>query len=86
MNLDLGPGLRSRTLTVAALLTGSMVNGGWLIVRGSREGTVTPAEGARLFDQVLTHIERFYVDTIADSALYQAKAEGRNTFATRNIA
>jgi carboxyl-terminal processing protease len=76
VNLDLRPGLRSRTLTVAALLTGSMVTGGWLIVRGSREGAATPAESARLFDQVLTHIERFYVDTIGESALYRKAVEG----------
>jgi carboxyl-terminal processing protease len=76
VKLDLGPGLRSRTVTVAALLTGSMVTGGWLIVRGSREGTVTPAESARLFDQVLTHIQRFYVDTIGEPALYRKAVEG----------
>jgi len=76
VNLDLAPGLRSRTLTVAALLIGSMVTGGWLIVRGSHEETATPAESAKLFDQVLTHVQRFYVDTIEESALYRKAVEG----------
>jgi hypothetical protein len=61
--------MRSRTITVAALLTFSMVTGGWLIVRGTHEAGSTPAEAQRLFNQVFSHIERFYVDSFRADAL-----------------
>ena len=42
MKLDIAPGRRSRTLTVAAILSASLVTGGWLIVRGTHAGAATP--------------------------------------------
>lgn len=76
MKLDISPGLRSRTLTVAALLTGSLVTGGWLIVRGTHVGTATPAEAERLFDQVFAHVSRFYVDSVGSNTLYRKAVDG----------
>ena len=64
MRLDISPGLRSRTLTVAGILVVSLVTGGWLIVRGTRDGETTPAEAERLFNQVMRHDSRFYVDSV----------------------
>src|SRR6186997_1083054 len=68
--------MRSRTITVAALLTFSMVTGGWLIVRGTHEAGSTPAEAQRLFNQVFSHIERFYVDSVPPQMLYRKAVDG----------
>lgn len=76
MTLDIAPGLRSRTLVVAALLSTSMVTGGWLIVRGTRDAAATPEEAARLFDQVERHVERFYVDSVPSTVLYRKAVDG----------
>jgi carboxyl-terminal processing protease len=76
MKLDISPGLRSRTMTVAAVLVASLVTGGWLIVRGTHEGEATPAEAERLFNQVLRHISRFYVDSVGSQLLYRKAVEG----------
>ncbi len=76
MKLDIAPELRSRTLTVAALLTASLVTGGWLIVRGTHNPAVTPAEAERLFDDVFAHVERYYVDSVGRPMLYRKAVEG----------
>jgi carboxyl-terminal processing protease len=76
MTLDIRPGLRSRTLTVAGLLVASLVTGGWLIVRGTRDSAATPAEAERLFNQVFAHVERFYVDSVGPPVLYRKAVDG----------
>jgi carboxyl-terminal processing protease len=76
VRLDISPGLRSRTLTVAAILVGSLVTGGWLIVSGTRDGATTPAEAERLFNQVLRHVSRYYVDSVDSPVLYRKAVEG----------
>jgi carboxyl-terminal processing protease len=76
VKLNIAPELRSRTITVAAILTASLVTGGWLIVRGSRDTAATPAEAERLFDQVFAHIEKFYVDSVGQQLLYRKAVEG----------
>jgi carboxyl-terminal processing protease len=75
--LDLNPGLRSRTATVAALLMFSLVTGGWLLERGTRSGPVTTrAEAARLFDEVFTHVYSQYVDSLAPQTMYRMAVDG----------
>jgi carboxyl-terminal processing protease len=76
VKLNIAPELRSRTITVAAILTASLVTGGWLIVRGSRDTAATPAEAERLFDQVFAHIDKFYVDSVGQQLLYRKAVEG----------
>jgi carboxyl-terminal processing protease len=76
VRLDIAPGLRSRTISVAALLIVSMVTGGWLIVRGTHDAQATPAEAERLFDQVLRHVERYYVDSVPANLLYRKAVDG----------
>jgi len=76
LKLDISPGIRSRTFTVATLLTLSMVTGGWLIVRGTRESGATPAEAQRLFDEVLTRVKRYYVDSVPSATLYRKAVDG----------
>ena len=62
--------MNGRTLTVAAALGTALVGGGWIIGRGLnvRETDFT---NARLFDTVLGHVRQFFVDSIADSTLYE---------------
>jgi carboxyl-terminal processing protease len=76
MKLDISPGIRSRTMTVATVLIASLVTGGWLIVRGTHDGAATPAEAERLFNQVLRHVSRFYVDSVGSPQLYRKAVEG----------
>ena len=62
--------MNARTLTVAAALGTSLVGGGWVIGRGlnTRETSFT---NARLFDTVVEHVKHYFVDSIADSTLYE---------------
>jgi carboxyl-terminal processing protease len=62
--------MNTRTLTVAAALGISLVGGGWVIARGLnvREADFSKA---RLFDTVFEHVRRYFVDSIADSSLYE---------------
>lgn len=62
--------MNSRTLAVAVALGTSLVGGGWVIGRGLhvRETDFT---SARLFDTVLGHVRSFFVDSIADSTLFE---------------
>jgi carboxyl-terminal processing protease len=76
VKLDISPGIRSRTITVATILVGVLLTGGWLIVRGTRDPSANPAEAERLFNQVMSHVERFYVDSLAEPSLYRKAVEG----------
>jgi len=62
--------MNGRTLAVAAALGTSLVGGGWVIGRGLnvREADFT---SARLFDTVLGHVKQYFVDSIADSTLFE---------------
>ena len=74
---DLRPGMRSRTITVGAVLVSAVFTGGWLIERGTRSGPVaTPAEAARLFDNVFAKISRSYVDSIDAGSMYRKAVDG----------
>jgi carboxyl-terminal processing protease len=62
---------------VAAVLSSALVSGGWLMERevGGRAPLDANA-GARLFDEVLAHVRRDYVDTLADSLLFRKAVSG----------
>jgi carboxyl-terminal processing protease len=62
--------MNARSIAVATALGTSLVGGGWVIGRGLnvRESAFT---SARLFDTVLGHVRQFYVDSIADSTLFE---------------
>ena len=62
--------MNARTLTVAAALGTSLVGGGWVIGRGLnvRDADVSTA---RLFDTVVEHVRTYFVDSIADSTLFE---------------
>jgi carboxyl-terminal processing protease len=66
--------MRSRAFVVLGVLSTALVTGGWLLERGLGGGsTVT---GPRLFDEVMTHIERYYVDSVNTSDLYGKAIDG----------
>jgi carboxyl-terminal processing protease len=69
--------MRSRALFTAVVLSCALVSGGWFVEHGLMGRTMTsPTNGARLFDEVFDRVERAYVDTLADSALYRRAVEG----------
>ena len=69
--------MRSRAIVVAAVLSSALVSGGWLIEHDA--GARAPLDanaGARLFDEVLAHVRRDYVDTLADTLIYRKAVSG----------
>ncbi|MFN2399680.1 MAG: S41 family peptidase [Gemmatimonadaceae bacterium] len=67
--------MRSRGVVTFAVLAASMVSGGWLLQRGfERDDSLSSR--ARLFQTVMTHVGRHYVDSLADSALYRQAVDG----------
>ncbi|HEY0969882.1 MAG TPA: S41 family peptidase [Gemmatimonadales bacterium] len=67
--------MRSRAIVVGAVLGVSVVSGGWL-VRSGLTGAFSTSAGARLFDQVLEHVARDYVDSLPVGELYQHAVSG----------
>ncbi|HEV8236478.1 MAG TPA: PDZ domain-containing protein, partial [Gemmatimonadaceae bacterium] len=68
--------MRSRAVIVAAVFAAALVSGGWLMQAGydgTRSGSLTRA---RLFDEVLAHVENFYVDTVPEADLYRKAVDG----------
>jgi carboxyl-terminal processing protease len=71
--------MKSRAVFAGAVLSCALVSGGWLVERGlvgGGRGSGSSSDRARMFDEVLQHVERDYVDTLADSAIYTKAAEG----------
>ena len=68
--------MKNRSILVAAVLSTALVSGGWLMERGSRNPGRDLASRAHLFDEVLQHVKREYVDTLPDSTLYQHAIDG----------
>lgn len=67
--------MRSRLFVVMAVLGSSLLFGGALLSRGMR-GTPSAASGERLFDQVLTHVKRYYVDSVPTDDLFDKALTG----------
>jgi carboxyl-terminal processing protease len=67
--------MRSKAVVVMASLSAVLVTGGWMVGRGleGQRTAAAPANGARLFDEVVSHVRRFYVDSVAGDSIY-AKA------------
>jgi carboxyl-terminal processing protease len=67
--------MRQRWGLIALVAIISFFTGGWLLQRGtSRDGNVY--QQARLFDDVLSHVSAYYVDSIPQSELYQKATTG----------
>ncbi|MEP6731707.1 MAG: S41 family peptidase [bacterium] len=68
--------MKNRSIAAAAVLSSALVTGGWLMERGSKGAGKDLASRAHLFDEVLQHLRRDYVDTLADSTLYRHAIDG----------
>jgi len=66
---------RSRLLVVMAVLGSSLLFGGWLLSRGMA-GAVSPVRGERLFDEVVAHVQRYYVDSVSTPQLFERAMTG----------
>ena len=69
--------MRSKAVVVMASLTAALLTGGWMVGRGL-QGQRSPSvgNGARLFDEVVAHVQRFYVDSAAADSLYTKALTG----------
>jgi carboxyl-terminal processing protease len=65
-------------VVVATVFAVTLVSGGWLMQVGYASATspATRANGERLFDQVMQHVENFYVDTVNEPDLYRKAVDG----------
>ena len=70
--------MRSRALFATAVLSSALISGGWFVQRGlvGTPGNAPLGGGGRVFEEVLQQVERHYVDTLSDSALYTRSVEG----------
>ncbi|HKW09435.1 MAG TPA: S41 family peptidase [Gemmatimonadaceae bacterium] len=68
--------MRSRAVIVAAVFAAALVSGGWLMQAGYDRSGLSSSSRARLFDEVLAHVENFYVDTVAEDDLYRKAVDG----------
>jgi carboxyl-terminal processing protease len=67
--------MRQRWGLIAMVAILSFFTGGWLLQRGAaRDGEVY--QQARLFDDVLSHVSAYYVDSIPQGELYQKATNG----------
>lgn len=67
--------MRSRLFVVMAVLGSSLLFGGWLLGRGMR-GAAAPVTGEHLFDQVVAHVSRYYVDSVSTADLFDKALNG----------
>jgi carboxyl-terminal processing protease len=68
--------MRSRAVIVAAVFAAALVSGGWLMQAGYDGSGSTNVARARLFDEVLAHVQNYYVDTVSESDLYRKAVDG----------
>ena len=67
--------MRNRWGLTAAVAIVSFFTGGWLLQQGVKnDGNVY--QQARQFDDVLSYIDRYYVDSLGESELYQRATDG----------
>ncbi len=68
--------MRSRAILAAAVLSSALISGGWFVQRGLVGATKSGAGGASLYNDVLAHVRRDYVDSLPDSTLTIRSVEG----------
>jgi hypothetical protein len=62
--------MRQRWAVIGLVAIVSFFTGGWLLQRGAAvDGNVY--QQARLFDDVLSHVSEYYVDSLSESTLYR---------------
>lgn len=68
--------MQSRALIVGAVLAAALVSGGWLMQHGLGEGGANAYDRARLFEEVKTHVARYYVDSVPEDSLFRHAVDG----------
>jgi carboxyl-terminal processing protease len=72
--------MRSRVLTVVGALAAALVCGGWFLEAGfhgaGRWSLRRGGDGARVFEEVLQHVQRDYVDSVATPQIYDKAIDG----------
>jgi carboxyl-terminal processing protease len=68
--------MRSRAVVVAAVFAVALVSGGWLMQAGYGASSSSTYARARLFDEVMAHVENDYVDTVNETDLYKKAVDG----------
>jgi carboxyl-terminal processing protease len=64
-----------RVLVTALVAVVAFLSGGWLLQRGSQGGQ-NVYQKARLFDDILTYVSEYYVDTLNEGQLYDMAIDG----------
>ena len=67
--------MRYRAFVALATMAGALVTGGWFLQRGL-DGTTSNVNGARLFDQVVSHVADRYVDSLSQDSIYHEALQG----------
>ncbi len=67
--------MRQRWGVIGVVAVISFLSGGWLLQRGVASGG-NVYQQARLFDDILGHVNAYYVDSIGESQLYDQAARG----------
>jgi carboxyl-terminal processing protease len=68
--------MRSKAVLVTSVLGTALVSGGWLMQMGFTARTPHVYERARLFDQVMNHVSRNYVERLSEADLYGRATRG----------
>lgn len=66
---------RQRILVTALVAVVAFLSGGWLLQRGSQGGQ-NVYQKARLFDDILSYVAEYYVDTLQEGQLYDMAIDG----------
>src|SRR5574341_208870 len=68
--------MKSQRVLVATLVAVvAFLSGGWLLQRGA-QGSQNVYQKARLFDDILTYVAEYYVDTLNEGQLYDLAIDG----------
>jgi carboxyl-terminal processing protease len=66
---------RQRVVVTVLVAVVAFLSGGWLLQRGS-QGGANVYQKARLFDDVLTYVAEYYVDSLPEPKLYDMAIDG----------
>src|SRR5688500_10076668 len=67
--------MRYRAFVALATMAGALVTGGWFLQRGL-DGNASTVNGARLFDQVVSHVADRFVDSLPQDSIYREALQG----------
>ncbi len=64
-----------RIVLVTVIIVTAFLSGGWLLQRPASQGT-SGAERARVFEEILSYVAEYYVDSLDSDDLYEMAIEG----------